>query len=111
MRKPGILVSCLITAFVLSPLAQAKTFKIATAAPEGTTWMKQIRQGAELIQKKTSGRVKFKFYTGGVMGSDKSVLKKMRIGQLHGGATQVFQTVLSNSVVSSPATEVRLPQA
>jgi TRAP-type C4-dicarboxylate transport system substrate-binding protein len=86
MRKPGILVCCLITVFVLSPLAQAKTFKIATAAPEGTTWMKQIRQGAELIQKKTSGRVKFKFYTGGVMGSDKSVLKKMRIGQLHGGA-------------------------
>jgi TRAP-type C4-dicarboxylate transport system substrate-binding protein len=48
--------------------------------------MKEIRKGAQNIAEQTSGRVKFKFYTGGVMGNEKSVLKKMRIGQLHGGA-------------------------
>jgi len=30
--------------------------------------------------------VTFKFYPGGVMGNDKAVLRKIRIGQLHGGA-------------------------
>ncbi len=45
-----------------------------------------MRAGAEKIAKQTQGRVKFKFYPGGVMGSDESVLRKIRIGQLHGGA-------------------------
>jgi TRAP-type C4-dicarboxylate transport system substrate-binding protein len=66
--------------------AQAITLKIATIAPEGTTWMKEMRAGAKEIEKQTAGRVKMKFYPGGVMGNDKSVMKKIRLGQLHGGA-------------------------
>lgn len=66
--------------------AEAQTLKIATVAPDGTTWMQEMRTGGEEIEKKTDGRVKLKFYPGGVMGSDKSVLGKIRIGQLHGGA-------------------------
>lgn len=66
--------------------AQATTFKIATTAPDGSTWMKEIREGADLIAQQTNNRVNFKFYTGGVMGGANSVLKKMRIHQLHGGA-------------------------
>jgi len=69
-----------------APLAHARTLKIATLAPDGTSWMKEMRQGAEEIAEKTNGRVKLKFYPGGVMGNDKSVLRKIRIGQLHGGA-------------------------
>jgi len=51
--------------------------------------MKQMRAGAEEVKKKTEGRVKFKFYPGGVMGNDDSVLRKMHIGQLHGGAITI----------------------
>lgn len=69
-----------------APLVQAKTIKIATISPEGTFWMKQMRAGAKEITEKTQGRVKFKFYPGGVMGNDDSVLRKIRIGQLQGGA-------------------------
>ncbi|HHJ35886.1 MAG TPA: C4-dicarboxylate ABC transporter [Gammaproteobacteria bacterium] len=69
-----------------SPVLQARTIKIATLSPEGTFWMKQMRAGARKIEKQTQGRVKFKFYPGGVMGNDESVLRKIRIGQLHGGA-------------------------
>ena len=65
--------------------AQAKTFKIASPSPDGTFWMKQMRAGAAEIKKKTEGRVKFKFYPGGVMGNDDSVMRKIRIHQLHGG--------------------------
>ena len=66
--------------------AQARTIKIATISPEGTFWMKQMRAGAKEIKERTQGRVKFKFYPGGVMGNDDNVLRKIRIGQLHGGA-------------------------
>lgn len=72
---------------LLSPSqAFPQTFKIATIAPEGSSWMKDMRAGAKAIEEDTAGRVKFKFYGGGVQGNDKQVQRKMRTGQLHGGA-------------------------
>lgn len=70
---------------VLLP-AHATVFKIATIAPDGTRWMEEMRKGADEIEKQTAGRVQIRYYPGGVMGNDKSVLRKIRIGQLHGGA-------------------------
>ena len=69
---------------VLTGSAWAQTIKLATIAPEGSAWMVAMRTGAEEISQRTGGRVKFKFYGGGVQGNDKQVLRKMRIGQLHG---------------------------
>jgi len=66
--------------------ALALDLKIATVAPDGSSWMRAMRQGADEIRQRTDGRVNFKFYAGGVMGNDKSVLRKIRVGQLHGGA-------------------------
>ena len=71
---------------VCSAGVHAKTLKIATLAPAGTTWMKEMKSGAKQIQERTAGRVKVKFYPGGVMGNDQSVHRKIKIGQLHGGA-------------------------
>jgi TRAP-type C4-dicarboxylate transport system substrate-binding protein len=62
------------------------TFKIATVSPDGTRWMSMMRAAAKDIKLQTDGRVKFKFYPGGVMGTDSSVMRKIRIGQLHGAA-------------------------
>lgn len=70
----------------LSFAVQAKTFKIATIFPDGTNWMNMARAGANEIAKRTEGRVKFRFYPGGIMGNDATVLRKIRIGQLQGGA-------------------------
>ena len=84
MKKLSILlVVCFLFGFQQT---QARTFKIATLAPDGTNWMKEIRKGAKNIAKLTDNRVKFKFYTGGVMGNERTILKKMRVGQLQGGA-------------------------
>ncbi len=66
--------------------AQAVVLKIATLSPDGSTWMQKFREGATQVAKATDRRVRFKFYPGGVMGSDKAVLRKIRVGQLHGGA-------------------------
>ncbi len=84
MYKLLTLTLCLLL-LALQP-AQAKSFKIATVAPDGTHWMEELKTAAKDIEKQTQGRVSFRFYPGGVMGNDKSVLRKMRIGQLQGGA-------------------------
>ena len=73
-------------ALLLAPLAQAEVFKLATIAPENSQWMREMRAGAQEIRERTDGRVEIKLYGGGIMGSDAKVLRKMRIGQLHGGA-------------------------
>jgi TRAP-type C4-dicarboxylate transport system substrate-binding protein len=77
-------IAILSIAFVAG--VEAKTLKFATLAPAGTTWMKEMKTGAEQVKQRTSGRVKLKFYPGGVMGNDQSVHRKIKIGQLHGGA-------------------------
>ena len=66
--------------------ATAATYKIATISPDGLSWMKKLRAGVKEIESATDGRVKLKIYPGGVQGDDQTVLRKMRIGQLHGGA-------------------------
>lgn len=76
----------LILLLLLPLTAGALTLKLATVAPEGSSWMVQMRQAATEIAKQTEGRVKIKLYGGGVMGNEKAVLRKMRIGQLQGGA-------------------------
>jgi TRAP-type C4-dicarboxylate transport system substrate-binding protein len=65
--------------------ADAAQLKIATLAPDGSFWMTEMRQGAKDIEEATDGRVKIRVYPGGTMGNDQAVLRKMRIGQLHGG--------------------------
>lgn len=66
--------------------ANAQTLKIATIAPEASDWMQGMRRGAIEIKERTEGRVTIKLYGGGVQGSDGQVLRKIRIGQLHGGS-------------------------
>ena len=48
--------------------------------------MNELRKGASEISTRTQNRVQFKFYPGGVMGEDAAVIRKMKLGQLHGGA-------------------------
>ena len=80
-----IKLAALMVLFSIST-AFALDLKIATIAPDGTTWMQEMRRGASEIAQRTEGRVVFKFYPGGAMGSDKNVLRKIRAGQLQGGA-------------------------
>ncbi|MFO8082759.1 MAG: TRAP transporter substrate-binding protein DctP [Desulfobacterales bacterium] len=72
--------------FCYEGVAQGLVFKIGTISPEGSVWMDTMREGAGRVAKETENRVQFKFYPGGVMGSDQAVLRKIRIGQLQGGA-------------------------
>ena len=84
MRK--IFLIFLILFFNISTSSAGITLRIATATPEGTQWMKDMRASAKEIQKKTEGRVVIKYYGGGIKGSDSKVLSQIRIRQLQGGA-------------------------
>ena len=69
-----------------SSLAEAGEWRIATLAPDGSSWMKILSKGAAEVDAQTSGRVKFKYYTGGVQGDEKDVIRKMKMGALDAGA-------------------------
>lgn len=71
---------------VVSASANATDIKIATLSPDGTTWMKKMRQAGSEIAKRTNNRVNIKYYPGGVMGDENAILRKMRIHQLQGAA-------------------------
>jgi TRAP-type C4-dicarboxylate transport system substrate-binding protein len=79
-------VGILASHFVAVSPASARTLKIATVMPDGSSWLDEMRRAADEIKERTAGRVKLKFYPGGVMGNDKTVLRKIRAGQLQGGA-------------------------
>ena len=79
------LLAVLLLSLSLTCPAMAQTLKIATLAPDGSAWMRELRAAAAEVRQGTAGRVEVKFYPGGVMGNDAVVLRKMRLGQLQGG--------------------------
>lgn len=76
----------LILAVISAQAAAVTEFKLATVAPEGSQWMQNIRAATTDIKTRAQGRIVVKLYGGGVMGNEKQVLRKIRIGQLQGGA-------------------------
>jgi TRAP-type C4-dicarboxylate transport system substrate-binding protein len=58
--------------------------KIATIAPEGSSWMNALKKADRIIRKRTNERVKMQFYAGGVLGDEQITLKKIRLGQIDG---------------------------
>ena len=83
MNKFALLLLALAAA---ADAGAATTIKIATVAPDGTAWMREMRASADNVKKKTDDRVEIKFYPGGVQGDTPTVLRKIKIGQLQGGA-------------------------
>ncbi|MBN2808089.1 MAG: TRAP transporter substrate-binding protein DctP [Deltaproteobacteria bacterium] len=59
-------------------------FKMASLAPDGSIWAQRFDEFAREVQEKSGGEVGFKVYAGGVMGDDRAMFRKMKIGQLQG---------------------------
>jgi TRAP-type transport system periplasmic protein len=98
MKK--LLASALFVAALSSPAVAQTTLKIATLAPEGSSWMKLFHTWAQKVEARTEGRIKVKFYAGGVQGDERDVLRKIRLGQISGCA-------ITGIGLSSIAPEVR----
>ena len=88
-----------------TPAFAQQTLKIATVAPDGSAWMRELRTTAAEVSTATQGRVSLKFYPAGVMGSDTVVLRKTRLGQLQGGvltSSELAQLYPDAAVYSLP---------
>ncbi len=85
--------------------AQRYVLKFATLAPAGSAWMQLLDAWAEEVREKSDGRLIFKIYPGGVQGDEPDVLKKIRFGQLQGGAF----TGYGIGHIYSPARALELP--
>ena len=96
MKSVLFLIVCL---FLSAPLT-AQELKIATLAPDGSSWMNELRQAEQRIQAGTEQRVRVRFYPGGVMGDASAVLRRMRLGQLQGGAFTVGDLAGVSSAVN-----------
>ncbi len=77
---------CLWAAAAPAHAQDAKTIKIASLAPEGSSWMKLFHEWGSDIEKKSGGKLKVKFFAGGVAGDERDVVRKMKLGQLQGAA-------------------------
>jgi len=62
---------------------QQYTIKFASIAPEGSTWMNVMKEFDAAVQKESGGRIKFRMYPSGVQGDEKTVIRKIGVGQLH----------------------------
>lgn len=61
------------------------TLKFATLLPVGTAWSNILTDWVKEVESKSDGRIIFKMYSGGVMGDEPDVIRKIRKRQLHGG--------------------------
>ena len=67
-------------------IARKTIIKMATLAPEGTPWHALIAKMGERWSEETNGNVRLRIYPGGIVGDERDMIRKMRIGQIHGAA-------------------------
>lgn len=61
------------------------TIKVATLAPDRSSWVKALRAIDAEMRQRTDGAVGFRIYPGGVQGNEEAMLRKIRVGQLQAG--------------------------
>ena len=66
--------------------AAPMVIKMATLAPEGSSWYKVLQNMGEAWKKATNGAVVLRIYPGGVSGDEDAVIRKIRVGQLQAAA-------------------------
>ena len=62
--------------------ARPKKLRLRTVAPDGTTFVKILRQLAQDVQKQSNEDLKFTIYPGGMKGAERQMVQQMRIGSL-----------------------------
>lgn len=91
MKKWSVIFSIIPIALVFSLTSQAAgdapkvLIKMASIAPKGSNIANAFEEMAKQVKERTNNEVAFKIYWGGVQGDEKDVLRKIKLGQLHGG--------------------------
>jgi TRAP-type C4-dicarboxylate transport system substrate-binding protein len=82
------MVFCIVALMLCIPSSgnaqEVTVIKIATLAPDGSSWMKALNAINAEVMEKTKGKVVFRIYPGGILGDEKDMMRKMQIGQIQG---------------------------
>ena len=82
----SLLLACLLFIGPAHGAEKGVVIKLATLPPEGNSWVKMLHALNTEVMKKTENKVQFKIYAGGVLGDEKDMLRKMKIGQIQAAA-------------------------
>ena len=86
-RRRGILLLALLAVAIAHPAWAAETVvKMATLAPEGSSWYRVLQEMGENWKKASGGTVVLRIYPGGVAGDEDAMIRKMRVGQIQAAA-------------------------
>ncbi len=90
----GLLVA-LATLATTNAAAEPAVLRIATVAPEGTSWARELRAWARDVEEVTEGALRVKLYFGGIAGDEATVLDRIRRDQLDGAIGSELCTQLA----------------
>jgi TRAP-type transport system periplasmic protein len=100
MRAPAqwlTLAAALVAAAPASG-AEPRTLRFATAAPDGTTWARELRAFSRDVEQETHDAVRVKWYFSGIAGNELDVIDRIRRGQLDGTTATVTCSRLAPSM-------------
>ncbi len=66
--------------------AQEYILKIGTLAPAGSSWFDKLSEFKNEVETKTNGKIKVIIYSGGVVGDEIEMVRKMQSGKIQGAA-------------------------
>jgi TRAP-type C4-dicarboxylate transport system substrate-binding protein len=72
--------------------------RMAVIAPDGTAWARELKAFALDVEQATAGKVRIKWYMGGIAGDEVSVLERIKRGQLDGTAGSITCSNLAPSL-------------
>ncbi|MGZ3428436.1 MAG: TRAP transporter substrate-binding protein DctP [Polyangia bacterium] len=80
----AVVVVALLLAGGAATAAPPRVIRMATVAPDGTTWAREIRAFARDVENATNGEVHVKLYFGGIAGGESEMEEQIRRGHLDG---------------------------
>jgi TRAP-type C4-dicarboxylate transport system substrate-binding protein len=96
----------LLALALLATTAHAEPLRMATVAPDGSSWGNALRAFAREVDSATAGRVRIKWYMNAVAGEEEEMTRRLKQGQLDGvasGGVVCSQVMPSWRVLSVPA--------
>jgi TRAP-type C4-dicarboxylate transport system substrate-binding protein len=87
MLTPALILVALTAAAEPPATVAVHVIRMATAAPEGTAWAREIHAMSRAIEQETHGTVRLKWYLGGIAGDELQMGERVRRDQLDGVAS------------------------
>jgi len=84
--KKNVIKFILIFMVATQLMGKKIVIKMATLAPEGTEWHGMLVDMGQKWKEVTDGNVELRIYPGGVVGDERDMIRKIRIGQIHAAA-------------------------